>query len=359
MSGRFSKLEAGAPERILIVKMSSLGDIILSLPMLRSIRRRFPGAEIGWVVESPFRDVLLGNSDLDRLFVIDTGSLRSRLASVRRVLREIRSRRFDVVIDTQGWIKSQSICLLSGARSMIGLKKRNELGFHMIRNGIELRGDAHMADLFLDVAGLLGADERTRSFEIPISEGDRAYVDRALAAAGWKPDCRVAVLQPGSSWESKRWDPGKFAEVGRALSRELDLRVVVARGPGEESLARAVARELGTQGIASPPTSIGQLAALLERSQLYVGTDSGPMHLAAALDVPIVALFGPSDPGKFGPWARRAEVVQGNLACRPCLDRHCRFGTTECMTSLSVGEVLEAAHRVCPKGPADSLDSGA
>src|SRR5437016_12728045 len=133
-----------ADKRILIVKAGSLADIILALPMLRTLRHAFPKAYIAWIVESPFQDVLHGNKDLDRLFVVEMGSFRSTPASLWRAIRQIRADSFDVVVDLQGWIKSQVLCKLSGARSMVGVMQNNELGFHILRRGVPFRPKAHM-----------------------------------------------------------------------------------------------------------------------------------------------------------------------------------------------------------------------
>lgn len=340
-----------AGTRILIVKASSLGDIVLALPMLRTLRHAYPQAYLAWIVESPFQDILHGNADLDRLFVVDTSSPRNMLVSLYRTIRQVRSESFDVVVDLQGWIKSQLFCKLSGARSMVGVMKNNELGFHILRRGVPFRPKAHMVDLFLEVAQLLGAGEAQISFDIPVFDADRRYIDRFLASLSLDPKAEIAVLQPGTTWTNKRWSLGKFAEVGRALAASGGFVPVVAWGPGEESDASHVVRLMGDRGVLAPPTTIRQLAALLERSRLYVGTDSGPMHLASAIGVPTVGLFGPSDPAQFSPYRPPARVVRRELACSPCGKPACRYRTMECMESIDVPEVLEAAIRVVSMTP--------
>lgn len=346
-----TQVDAHSEMRILIVKASSLGDIILALPMLRTLRHAYPRAYIAWIVESPFQDILVGNSDLDRLFVVDTASVRAAVFSSYRAIRQIRADAFDVVVDLQGWIKSQLLCKLSGARSMVGVMKKNELGFHILERGVPYRPEAHVADLFLEVARLLGAEEARVSFDVPVFEADKGYIDRFLAALSPEPSAEIAVLQPGSTWTNKRWSLRKLAEVGRALSANGSFVPVVAWGPGEESEAAEVVRLIGDRGVLAPPTTIRQLAALFARSALYVGTDSGPMHLASALGVPTVGLFGPSDPARFAPYRPSARVVRHDLPCSPCGKPVCRYGTVACMASIEVPEVLEAIRIVTHQAP--------
>ena len=353
--GFLTQVDTHPEMRILIVKSSSLGDIVLALPMLRALRHAHPRAYIAWIVESPFQDILVGNRDLDRLFVVDRASVRATVLSLYRAIRQIRADAFDVVVDLQGWIKSQLLCKLSGARSMTGVMKKNELGFHILERGVPFRPQAHATDLFLEVARLLGAEDTRVSFDVPILEADSDYIDRFLADLPRAPNAGLAsgivVLQPGSSWTNKRWSLDKLAEVGRALSANGELVPVVAWGPGEEADAREVVRSIGDSGVLAPPTSIRQLAALLERSALYVGTDSGPMHLASALGVPTVGLFGPSDAARFAPYGRSARVVRHDLSCSPCGKPACRYGTVECMARIEVPEVLEAIRSLTPQAP--------
>ena len=248
-------------------------------------------------------------------------------------------------MNLQGWIKSQLICTLSGARSMVGVMKKNELGFHILQRGVPFRPETHVVDLYLEVAQMLGATNARVSFEVPVYETDRRYIDGFLASISPAPTAGIAVLQPGTTWKNKRWSLDKLAEVGRTLSADA-LIPVVTWGPGEESDAAEVVRLIGNRGVLAPPTTIRQLSALLERSRLYVGTDSGPMHLAGALGVPTVGLFGPSDPARFAPYLQTATVVRRDLPCSPCGMPTCRYGTMECMESIGVPEVLEAIRLV-------------
>jgi ADP-heptose:LPS heptosyltransferase len=354
-----TQADAHAEMRILIVKSSSLGDIVLALPMLRALRQARPRAYIAWVVESPFQDLLAGNRDLDRLFVVDRANVRATVVSLYRAVRQIRADGFDVVVDLQGWIKSQLLCKLSGARSAVGVMKKNELGFHVLARGVPDRPETHAADLFLEVARLLGAEATPASFDVPILEADSEYIDGFLATLSPDPNAGIAVLQPGSSWTNKRWSLGKLAEVGRALSANGDLVPVVPWGPGERADAAEVVRLIGDRGVLAPPTTIRQLAALLRRSALYVGTDSGPMHLASALGVPTVGLFGPSDPVRFAPYRQPARVVRRDLPCSPCGKPVCRYRTVECMASIEVAEVLEAIGSVTRQAPLASSSPSA
>ena len=203
-----------------------------------------------------------------------------------------------------------------------------------------------MTDLCLDVARLLGAADSPIAFDVPVFDADRAYADRFIASLPLGPRTGIVVLQPGTTWTNKRWSPAKLAAVGRALADTGAWIPVVLRGPTDEIGAADVARLIGAPAVVGPPTTLRQLAALIQRSALYVGMDSGPMHLAAAFGVPTVALFGPSDPARFSPYRQPAAIVCRDIPCSPCGVPTCRLGTVECMTSIEVDDVLEAIRRL-------------
>jgi len=317
--------------RILIVKMSSIGDIILSLPMLKALRTRYPRAHIAWIVEDRFKDVLEGNPDIDELIVYEKKGLLDVVVNAVLIVKRIRAGRFDVAIDIQGWLKSNFFTLLSGAKHTIGLDTVNELGFHVVREKVKVGHDMHMADRFLKVASAIGAEMHEPVFEFRIPPGESEYVRRFLEGEGITGKYRFVIISPGTTRQNKTWKLGNYSIVCDSLIGKHGLKVVIVWGPGEREQAVEIAGKMREHAIIAPPTSIKQLAALIEESDLLICPDCGPMHLAVALGTPTVTLFGPTNPKEWGPYRGTNIVLRGE-------------GYS--IDAISSQEVVDAAKRV-------------
>jgi len=339
--------------RILIIKPSSPGDILHALPVLRGLRRRYPDAHIAWLVASAFVDLVEKDAELNEVIPFD----RKRFGRVGRsltvtaefvlFLRGLRRRRFDLVIDLQGLFRSGFIARATGAAVRIGPAEARELAglFHTHRLPRRDR-DAHAVEKNYALAEVLGFDDAPARFEQSIIDADRQAAAQLLKQAGFLPGERFAVLVPATRWETKCWPAERFGLLARRLRDAQHIDSVLVGGPGDRALGEAAADASG--GAAKNlcgTTTLRELAALIEKSAIVITADSTPMHMAAALDRPLVALFGPTSPNRTGPYERMGDVLRLDLDCAPCYFRKLRQcpHAHACMQQLDVEQVFAAA----------------
>ena len=319
------------PKRILIVKPSALGDVVGSLPVAGLLKQRWPNARVAWLVARPFASLLETHPHVDEVVLFDRlrdGNRLDQLRATRRLVGELRRGDFDLVIDLQGLFRSGWLTWRSGARRRVGFAYAREGASRFYTDRVPARGDGRNAtERYLDVAEHLGCG-RDATADIVTTPVDDAAADALLAPLDGAP---FALLLPGTNWSTKRWPAASFAALARRLESG-GLRVAV----GGADDAKAAAAIIGGLDLAGR-TSVRELAVVMRRASLVVANDSGPMHLAAALNRPLVALFGPTDPYRTGPWRSPGSVVRLDVACSPCLSRSCVHQT--CLTGLSVDAV--------------------
>ena len=339
---------------ILIVKLSAIGDVVHTLPSLASLRKLYPQAHITWVVEEAAADILAGNPDLDRVIV---SKRKQWIACLRRgekigkTFREInsflsglRSRRYDLVIDFHGLMKSAAIVLLSGGGRRLGYDSMQEMTGLFYTEKIPEDMNKHAVDRYLDFVRHLGGASEEPRFIIAVEEENRKKIDSLLAEGNISAERGFVAVNPVAFWKTKLWDESRFALLCDRIARELGFAVVFTGGEKEGAIEsiRAQMREpslnLGGR------TTLRDLACLYGRAALVVTTDSGPMHIAAAAGTPVVALFGPTSPVRTGPYGRGHEVIRADLTCSPCFRKEC--GTKKCMDGISVDRVFEAVRKM-------------
>jgi len=344
------------------VRLSALGDVIHTLPCLDALRRRFPKARIAWVVEELSRDLLEGHPQLDEVFVIPKKRWRGHtlqyiFPEVIPFFKSIRSRRFEVAVDFQGLAKSGVMAWLSGAPKRIGfggVACREINGWFTNRKvDPDARGAVHIIDRNLSLLSPLGIEAAEYARVLPERPEWREYVDGWMRGERLPVETRFVALNPGAGWATKRWPVERFAEVGAAIVKELGRDVLIMWGPGEEEMARRLARLMAGKSASArvaPPTTVGQSIELTRRLDLFIGGDTGPTHLAGALGVPVVAMFGASDGERNHPAARRQVVLQrldacpGGTACwKKAPPPGCEL---RCLTDITSAEVLTAARRL-------------
>lgn len=356
-------------KRILVVKLADLGDVLTATPAIRALRTAHPSAHLTALV-TPKSAVLLTGSDLvDEVIPFEKAAFdyphqawRSTPAAFG-LLRRLRAQSWDALalfhhLTTPfGIAKYAALCLASGARVVAGLD--NGRGWFLTDRVLdEGFGTRHEVDHWLAVAGLLGGHNPEPRLEVPVTADDRAWAAAHLREVG-APDGRLVAIHPGSGIFSlaRRWPAERFAAVARALATRHGLYPVVIRGtaPDESMLARAVAVGAGEARLVGPAPSVGALVALLERMTLFVGNESGVMHLAVAAGAPIVAIFGPTNDRAWGPYplsSPRHAVVREALACAPCVHRGHDLGTPAgceartCLDLIQPDAVVAAATRV-------------
>jgi lipopolysaccharide heptosyltransferase I len=334
--------------KILIVKLGSIGDIVHTLPCLSALSRRFPDARIDWLVERRCREILLDNPYIDELLEVDTLSWRRKLLSpvtwrqIRASIRGIRSRAYDVVFDFQGLVKSGVCSRLAQSPRRIGFSRgglREPLSSLFTNEHVTPPdGRRHVIDKNLSLLKAVGIETRKWSFPIEVPRELEEKSAEQLAAMEISD---FVAINPGGGWFTKRWSPENFGKLAGELDREWNLKSLVFWGPGEEAMAGRVAEASSGAARVAPPTTLRELIAYLKRARLFVGGDTGPFHIAGALGIPVVGLFGPSDPVVNGPMGSDDRVVWKSVPCSPCYKRRCPGYGTVCMTSIEVDEVLD------------------
>jgi lipopolysaccharide heptosyltransferase II len=351
--------------RILLVRPRLIGDVILTTPAIRALRRRFPEAGLLYLVESLAAPVVTANPHLTDVMVVDHCRGWNRLRDDLKVARALRSRRIDIAIDFHGGPRSAWFTWASGAPVRVGYDIRGRMWMYtrVVRRPRHA-GPRHSMlnqwDLLAAVDPALAAlptrdDDRV---EMPADRSARASVDRRLTSLGVAADDSIVILHVSARNPFRRWPEPSFADVAAGLVRGNRRRwVVVVGGPSDRDAAGRVlaqARDLagGDAGRLVPGEgwSLAEMRALMDRASLFLGGDSGPMHIAATSDVPIVALYGPTVPAQWAPWRpgslQTVAVDGGPLPCRPCDQRACIPGDFRCLMRITPDSVRAAAEQV-------------
>jgi len=350
--------------RILIVRLSAIGDTVHTMPVACALRERFPDAMLAWVVEQRASALVEGHAALDELVTLPRGWLKSP-SVVWQLRRRLRAMRIEIAIDAQGLAKSAVAAWLSGARRRIGFGGRwgRELSTWLNTETVDT-GSGHAVDRNVALLRPLEIESPTIRFQVPESASDRVAVERLIRELGVEGG--YAMIAAGAGWPSKRWPSDRFAAVASYLSASWGLPTLVSWGSESE---RGVADEIagGSPGAARrlPKVSLPQLAAIARRAQLFVGSDTGPLHIAAAVGTPCVGLYGPWPAAEHGPYGeghialqkgflrgstrqrRRAspayiEAITVEMACRAC-DEILR---RRCAPSGAAGHLPPDARRV-------------
>ncbi len=325
-----------APKRVLLIKLRAIGDVVLATPALAEARRAWPEAEIDFLTEPPSRQVLEGNPDVSEVLVHDP---HAPFAKQVDLVRRIRAKGYDLVIDLFGNPRSAWLTLLSGARTRVGFGFRFRKMAYNVR--VAPRGHlVHEVEFNLDALRAVGVTVGPARLHFPVPDDAKRYIDDFLASKGLADRLLIGLNNSGG-WAAKRWMPEKAAELARRLVEDEGAAVIVLWGPGEEDQMGQVAAMAGRGALLAPPTDLHQLAALLVRLRLLVTTDSAPMHIAAAVGTKVVALFGPTNPLLQGPYGPGHVVVRNEqLGCLGCNRTRCDDG--RCMSELAVGTVYAA-----------------
>ncbi|MCB9768488.1 MAG: glycosyltransferase family 9 protein [Candidatus Omnitrophica bacterium] len=351
---------------LLILRLSSMGDVIHTLPALRALRQSFPDATIGWVVEDAHSTVLRGLPEIDHLYILNRSRLKGGWSEKRLLAKEMKSRlrevEWDVAIDFQGLWKSYLVARWSKAKRILGYAPSPEKTHWLYTDTVRLPTmDRHAVDRNLDLIQTLGASVRhaesrtdfRRDFSLPVSPGDEAAAEQVLTSLDIPPGNPKILLNFAARKEANKWGTRQYASLAKALLEE-GMTPILTGGPSDIEEEQEIQNLIG----APVPSIVGkcnlmQLAAIMERADLLVTGDTGPMHIAAAMELPIVALFGPANPVRTGPYAPDSIVLQKPRDCQPCYARHCKFGEEPppCLLDITVEEVVGEIQKALSKAP--------
>jgi lipopolysaccharide heptosyltransferase I len=322
--------------RIVVVRLGSLGDLVHTLPAVAAIHRTHPRIEIDWLVDAVHSEFLRLVPILSSVVPLDEPTARGWMRACRR----LRARRYDAALDFQGLVKSAALARLSGARRVIGFDRpalREGWASVFYGERVAASDRAHVIEKNLRLAAAVGA-VRT-ALEFPIGEVDSAAV--GAVREGKSP--AFVLLNAGAAWPNKRWPAERLGRLAAWMRDRFGLRSVALWGPGEEALARAVADASSGAAAAAPPTRLADLVALSRAARLIVSGDTGPTHVAAAVGTPVVALFGPTDPRRNGPWVEADVSLSRYDTCACHYERRCRYGADRwCLATITETEVRDA-----------------
>lgn len=332
---------------ILIVKLSAIGDVIHTLPSLAALRELYPEAHITWVVEEAAAGLVNNHPLLDAVLIsrrkswiqyLRKGEFSRPLREIRAFLRKLRKRPYDLVIDFHGLLKSALIVLLSGGKRKLGYDSMQELSGLFYNEKIPEDMNKHAVDRYLDFPRHLGAKIAKAQFILPSDNATQTRMQSLLEKYHLENKKFIAVNSV-AYWETKLWDDEKFARLADSIKTKLNMEVVFT-GSAKESIEKITTRMQAKAVNLAGETTLPELAYLYQKALLLVTTDSGPMHLAAAVGTPVVALFGPTDPRRTGPYGDGHIIIRADLPCSPCLRKECP--TTKCMQDILPEHVMAA-----------------
>jgi heptosyltransferase I len=344
------------PESVLVVRLGAMGDVIHTLVSVTALRNAFPAMRIGWIVEDRWAELLCAkNTPLsgprspqrpfaDFVHIVDTKRWRKSLFNretqlqIRQALREVRGQHYEVAADFQGALKSAFVARLSRAKEVLGFQYPREAPARIFyQSRVEARGE-HVIDQYRSLAEAVSGRPLPHC-EAMLPRDEEAEACIATKVAGLGKD--FVIINPGAGWGSKQWPAERYGEVARAFSI-CGFTPLINFGPGEQELALKVQATSG--GVSQPIScSISELVALTRRARLFIGGDTGPLHLAAALRVPVVAIFGPTDPARNGPYGTQSVVLR-NPASKTSLSH--TSAPDPGLLAISAGEVISAAREL-------------
>lgn len=336
--------------KILIVKLSAIGDVVHSLPVLYALRDKFPSAHISWLVEEAASSLLHDHPLLDRLIVSrrkswlkalgHAGNRKRAISEMKSFIHELRDTEYDIVLDLHGLLKSGLLIFLVRGKRKIGYARGDEGSSIFLNEKITPYDiEKHAILRYMNLAIHLGAQPNGYYFPIPISSADKESIKRMLERE--RIEGPFIAINPVAKWDSKLWDKKKFALLADFCIKELRLSVIFTGGKEDDAEIQSIMEQMQEVALNfCGRTNLKELAYLYSLSQVMVTTDTGPMHIAAAVGTPVVALFGPTAPWRTGPFGGGHIVIRKKLPCSPCFKKRCTG--LRCMREIEVEEVLQA-----------------
>ena len=348
-------------KRILIVKPSSLGDVVHTLPLVHAIKRCFPSCYIGWIIQGPFMAILESDPAVDEIIPISIPSTSepgagawtvvraatATAATLRRLRTRFKNRPYDIVLDLHASFRSGLLGLANPNGVRIGFADAKELNTFFQHRKIDPGpGAVHAVDKNMAFAQHLQCAPDAADFRIITSRAAAQRARAFLVESGGSPGDRLVYANTATRWESKHWNVKAWAELADLLTERAGASVIFAGGPGDLSYINEITALMKqTAHVAAGRLNLADAAALMELCSVYVGVDSGPMHIAAFAGIPVVALFGPTDPAKVGPYGTGHKVIQRtSLDCLACRKRRC--DDRKCLQGITASEVFDEIVRL-------------
>jgi len=350
------RTESVSPESLLVVRLGAMGDIIHTLHAVAALRHALSDARIGWVVEERWAELLYTTGTarsglrtpsrplIDFVHPVDTKRWRKSLISrqtqrqIAAALSEVRKQKYQLAVDFQGALKSAVIARCAGAETVVGMERPREVPARVFYKHRIATSGAHVIEQYCSLAeAVVHKSLPSPAIEFPVDEKAEESINKKLVELGEN----FVLINPGAGWGAKQWPAGRYGQVATALA-DIGMTPLIHFGPGEEQLAAEVVSASG--GAARPVScSIAELIALTRRARLFIGGDTGPLHLAAALKIPVVAVFGPTDPARNGPYGT-SSIVLRNAASRNSLSH--TSAPDPGLLNIAAEEVITAARNL-------------
>jgi lipopolysaccharide heptosyltransferase I len=328
--------------KILIIKPSSLGDVVHSLPFLNAIKSSFPQSEIHWVISRGLEELLEGHPMINKQIIINKDTWKkisktgSTLKELMQLFKYLKNEKYDLVIDIQGLFRSGIIAMATRAPLRVGFAESREGSRLFYNKKVKGGKDIHAVDRYMKIAGELGCDTGNIVFPFPLIKNDLREIKEI------KNTVRdYIVIVPGAKWSTKKWPAEYFGK----LASMLPFKTFVVGGKTDISIANEVVN--ASQGNAvslAGSTTLRELLEIMRDARLVISNDSGPMHIAAGFKVPVVALFGPTSPLRTGPYGEGHISIKSDAECSPCFKKRCR--DLKCMRNISVDIVYERCRSI-------------
>ena len=352
------------PKNILIIKLSSIGDVVHALPFLEALKKCYPDSCIDWLVEEEASRVISGHPAVNRIIISGRKRWQKEIlnpldflkisSEAIRFYRELRLSSYDIVIDLQGLFRSGFLTALSRGKRKIGMSGAREgASFFLKEPPVAVDYDQHAIDRYLEVAGQLGCNTDIRKGEIPVSGQDKKLADGIFSSLSGVET--IIAVNPMAKWKTKLWQPDKFSRLAEKLQKETDCRIIFTGSMQDRPVIEEIIKQAGGKqdeiiNLAGR-TSLKELAYLYSGCSVLICTDTGPMHIAAAMGCRVVALFGPTSPLRTGPYGNGHIIIRSGIDCSPCLKKEC--GNTKCMEDITVDAVFDAVRDIIESGVKD------
>ena len=345
--------------KMLILRLSAVGDVLRTLPAVMALKEYFPSSHIAWVVEEPSRTLLESQPEIDQVILLprkkwtegmkSIGKVRKTFKDMGQFILELRKQKFDWVLDFHGIIKSGMISFLSGVPKRIGYDRKSSREGNFLFSNIKVNlPEEKISRYQRNFALLRGVGLEVKDFDarLHIPQRDKEYVESFFMRLN-PPLRRPSIaIHAGTNPKAlfKRWMPDHYAQLADRLIRELDATVIFTWGPGELESVEAIRKEMREQSVLGPKTeSLTQLGEVFKHCDLYLGGDTGPMHIASLVGTTVLVIYGPTDPVFHEPLGRHKKVIK-DVGCNPCRNRSCK--DLKCLKSITVEDVFKATKEI-------------
>ena len=350
ISGLAREKDGQQYRRILIVRTDRIGDVLLSTPVIKALRQKFPQAYISMMVSPYARDIVEGNPCLDEVIVYDKEGKHRGLFGSLKFASRLKKKKFDLAIILHPTNRVHLLTFLAGIPERLGYNRK--LGFLLTRSieHAKQKGQKHEAEYNLELLGNLGITGNARDLFMPVRNDSEKWAENLFNKEGIRDTDKILAINPGASCPSKIWPAERFAEAAEKLSQRYNFKIIILGGPKDMHLADKVSREIKVKAInLSGRTSVSQMASILKRSVLFISNDSGPVHIASALGTPVISIFGRNQAGlsprRWGPLGKQDKYLHKEVGCIQCLAHNCAREFA-CLKAIGVSDVLAAAESI-------------